>query len=67
MSGEEVLAAYRARDALSGRRVSWDDGEGTAEEIDEHGHLVVRTGDDETVSLGAGEVHLAIESTRKKK
>ena len=60
-TGDEVLAAYRARDALSGRRVSWDGGEGTAEEIDEHGHLVVRTGDDETVSLGAGEVHLAIE------
>jgi BirA family transcriptional regulator, biotin operon repressor / biotin---[acetyl-CoA-carboxylase] ligase len=60
-SADEVLSAYRARDVLCGRRISWDGGEGTAEEIDEHGHLVVRTGDDETVSLGAGEVHLVLE------
>ena len=59
---DEVLSAYRARDALCGRRISWDDGEGVAEEIDERGHLVVKKGDGEQVSLGAGEVHLAIES-----
>ena len=55
-SGDEVLAAYRARDALCGRRVSWDGGEGVAEEIDEQGHLVVETSGGERVSLGAGEV-----------
>jgi BirA family biotin operon repressor/biotin-[acetyl-CoA-carboxylase] ligase len=59
-SDEEVLAAFRARDALCGRRISWQDGEGTAEEIDERGHLVVERSDGERVALGAGEVHLAV-------
>jgi BirA family biotin operon repressor/biotin-[acetyl-CoA-carboxylase] ligase len=58
---DEVLSAYRARDALCGRRISWDGGEGVAEEIDERGHLVVEKSDGERVSLGAGEVHLALE------
>jgi BirA family biotin operon repressor/biotin-[acetyl-CoA-carboxylase] ligase len=57
---EEVLAAFRARDALCGRRISWDGGEGLAEEIDERGHLVVEKADGERISLGAGEVHLAL-------
>ena len=57
---DEVLAAYRARDALSGRRISWDGGEGTAKEIDERGHLVVETAGAERVALGAGEVHLRL-------
>ena len=60
-SDDEVLAAFRARDALSGRRISWEGGEGTAEEIDERGHLVVEKADGERIALGAGEVHLAIE------
>ncbi|MFL5871746.1 MAG: biotin--[acetyl-CoA-carboxylase] ligase [Solirubrobacterales bacterium] len=60
-SDDEVLAAFRARDALCGRRISWQGGEGTAEEIDERGHLVVEKADGERVSLGAGEVHLALE------
>ena len=59
--GDLVLDAYRARDALGGRRVSWDGGQGLAKEIDERGHLVVATDDGDEVSLGAGEVHLAIE------
>jgi BirA family transcriptional regulator, biotin operon repressor / biotin---[acetyl-CoA-carboxylase] ligase len=59
---DEVLAAFRARDALCGRRISWDGGEGTASEIDERGHLVVEKGDGERVALGAGEVHPAAES-----
>jgi BirA family biotin operon repressor/biotin-[acetyl-CoA-carboxylase] ligase len=58
---DEVLSAYRARDALCGRQISWEGGEGVAEEIDERGHLVVEKGDGERVALGAGEVHLAIE------
>ena len=56
-----MLAAFRARDALSGRRISWEGGEGTADEIDERGHLVVEKPDGERVALGAGEVHLAVE------
>jgi BirA family biotin operon repressor/biotin-[acetyl-CoA-carboxylase] ligase len=59
-TNDEVLSAYRARDALCGRRISWEGGEGVAEEIDERGHLVVEKGDGERVALGAGEVHLAI-------
>jgi BirA family transcriptional regulator, biotin operon repressor / biotin---[acetyl-CoA-carboxylase] ligase len=60
-SDDEVLSAFRARDALSGRRISWEGGEGTAEGIDERGHLVVEKADGERVALGAGEVHLALE------
>ena len=56
-----VLDAYRARDALCGRRISWEGGGGMAQEIDERGHLVVERDDGERVTLGAGEVHLAIE------
>jgi BirA family biotin operon repressor/biotin-[acetyl-CoA-carboxylase] ligase len=59
-SDDEVLAAFRTRDALSGRRISWEGGEGTAAEIDERGHLVVEKQDGERVALGAGEVHLAV-------
>jgi BirA family transcriptional regulator, biotin operon repressor / biotin---[acetyl-CoA-carboxylase] ligase len=59
---DEVLSSYRARDALCGRRISWDGGNGVAEEIDERGHLVVEKPDGERLALGAGEVHLAIES-----
>jgi BirA family biotin operon repressor/biotin-[acetyl-CoA-carboxylase] ligase len=55
----EVLEAFRERDALRGRGISWDDGEGTAEGVDEQGNLVVAT-DSGEVSLGAGEVHLKV-------
>jgi BirA family transcriptional regulator, biotin operon repressor / biotin---[acetyl-CoA-carboxylase] ligase len=58
--GEAVLDAYRARDALCGKRISWEGGEGVAEEIDERGHLVVETPGGERTSLGAGEVHLTV-------
>jgi BirA family transcriptional regulator, biotin operon repressor / biotin---[acetyl-CoA-carboxylase] ligase len=60
-SDDELLAAFRARDVLCGRRISWQEGEGVAEEIDERGHLVVEKSDGERVTLGAGEVHLAVE------
>jgi BirA family biotin operon repressor/biotin-[acetyl-CoA-carboxylase] ligase len=59
---DEILNSYRARDALCGKRISWEGGEGLAEEIDERGHLVVEKSGGEKVALGAGEVHLAIES-----
>ena len=57
----EVLAAFRERDALRGREITWDGGNGTAEGIDERGNLLVATGSGEQVSLGAGEVHLRLD------
>jgi BirA family transcriptional regulator, biotin operon repressor / biotin---[acetyl-CoA-carboxylase] ligase len=54
---DAVLDAFRARDALRGRRVRWTHGEGTADGIDGDGRLVV-VADDGTVALDAGEVHL---------
>jgi BirA family biotin operon repressor/biotin-[acetyl-CoA-carboxylase] ligase len=57
---DEVLAAFRSRDVLCGRRISWDGGEGTAEQIDERGHLVVVKPGGDRLELGAGEVHLAV-------
>jgi BirA family biotin operon repressor/biotin-[acetyl-CoA-carboxylase] ligase len=54
---EEVLPAWRERDALLGERVRWRDGEGTAAGIDDTGALLVDT-DDGRVTLDAGEVHL---------
>jgi BirA family biotin operon repressor/biotin-[acetyl-CoA-carboxylase] ligase len=55
---EQVLEAFRARDALAGREVRWEGGAGQAAGIDDRGRLVVRTGDGER-ALEAGEVHLA--------
>jgi BirA family transcriptional regulator, biotin operon repressor / biotin---[acetyl-CoA-carboxylase] ligase len=57
----EVLAAFRDRDALRGREITWDGGNGTAEGIDERGNLLVATGSGEQMSLGAGEVHLRLD------
>jgi BirA family biotin operon repressor/biotin-[acetyl-CoA-carboxylase] ligase len=56
---DETLAAWRARDALRGREVSWDGGSGIAEGIEDSGDLVVVAGGDRLV-LGAGEVHLRL-------
>jgi BirA family transcriptional regulator, biotin operon repressor / biotin---[acetyl-CoA-carboxylase] ligase len=53
----DVLAAWRARDALKGERVRWPGGEGTADGIDDSGALLVQT-DSGPVTLDAGEVHL---------
>jgi BirA family biotin operon repressor/biotin-[acetyl-CoA-carboxylase] ligase len=55
---DEVLAAWRERDALLGREVSWEDGSGVADGVDERGFLLVRVADGDRVALGAGEVHL---------
>jgi BirA family biotin operon repressor/biotin-[acetyl-CoA-carboxylase] ligase len=54
---EAILDAFRTRDALAGREVSWAAGSGTAEGVDADGRLLVRAGD-EVVALDAGEVHL---------
>jgi BirA family biotin operon repressor/biotin-[acetyl-CoA-carboxylase] ligase len=56
---DDVVTAFRARDALAGREVSWADGSGVAEGIDGDGRLLVRTGV-ELIALDAGEVHLAV-------
>jgi BirA family transcriptional regulator, biotin operon repressor / biotin---[acetyl-CoA-carboxylase] ligase len=60
-----VVAAFGERDALRGRRVSWEgagggieSGPGVAEGIDERGNLVVLTEAGEQLSLGSGEVSL---------
>jgi BirA family biotin operon repressor/biotin-[acetyl-CoA-carboxylase] ligase len=55
--GDEVLAAWRERDALRGEPVRWADGAGVAARIDDGGSLLVET-EAGLVTLGAGEVHL---------
>lgn len=55
---ERVVEEFSSRDALRGRRVSWEDGWGTAEGVDAQGHLLVRGKDGSVVAIGAGEVHL---------
>ena len=55
---EEVLAAWRNRDALKGREVAWDGGSGVADGVDDRGYLVVVTPSGDRVAIGAGEVHL---------
>jgi BirA family biotin operon repressor/biotin-[acetyl-CoA-carboxylase] ligase len=56
----DVLAAWRARDALLGRPVGWSNGanEGVAAGVDDSGALIVDTADGR-VTLDAGEVHLS--------
>jgi BirA family biotin operon repressor/biotin-[acetyl-CoA-carboxylase] ligase len=53
-----LLDAWRARDALYGRDVSWADGSGRAGGIDGDGRLVVTLPDGARTALEAGEVHL---------
>jgi BirA family biotin operon repressor/biotin-[acetyl-CoA-carboxylase] ligase len=53
-----VLDAWRERDALQGRAITWNGGEGIAEGVDEQGRLRVRLPDGTTAELDAGEVHL---------
>jgi BirA family transcriptional regulator, biotin operon repressor / biotin---[acetyl-CoA-carboxylase] ligase len=53
-----LLDAYRARDALRGREVSWTTGRGRAAGIDGEGRLVVELPEGGRTALSAGEVHL---------
>ena len=53
-----TLEAYRARDALHGREVRWQHGEGVAAGIDGDGRLLVELAGGGTAMLDAGEVHL---------
>ncbi len=55
---ESTLAAWRERDALRGREVTWSAGRGRAQGIDGAGRLVVSLSDGGRASLEAGEVHL---------
>jgi len=62
-----VLEAYRARDALLGRPLSWQgvgDGDGVGAGIDERGNLLVSMEAGEQVSLGSGEVTLRVKRDR---
>lgn len=54
-----LLDAWRGRDALRGRRISWSGGEGTAAGLDGEGRLVVDLDSGGQVALNAGEVHLS--------
>lgn len=56
----DVLEEWRSRDALRGREISWEDGSGVADGIDDRGNLVVAVAGGGRVSLGAGEVQLRI-------
>jgi BirA family transcriptional regulator, biotin operon repressor / biotin---[acetyl-CoA-carboxylase] ligase len=56
---DEVLDAWRERDALRGQQIRWAGGEGTAAGIDENGRLAVELANGDTTALDAGEVHLA--------
>jgi BirA family biotin operon repressor/biotin-[acetyl-CoA-carboxylase] ligase len=54
----ELLDAWRSRDALAGRQITWSAGSGTAAGIDGEGRLVVELPGGGRTSLDAGEVHL---------
>jgi BirA family biotin operon repressor/biotin-[acetyl-CoA-carboxylase] ligase len=53
-----VLAAWRGRDALRGREISWEGGSGVADGVDDRGYLVVVVPGGERIAVGAGEIHL---------
>jgi BirA family biotin operon repressor/biotin-[acetyl-CoA-carboxylase] ligase len=60
LPADEILAAWRSRDALLGRPVRWANGseEGVAAGVDDSGALIVDTTGGR-VTLDAGEVHLS--------
>jgi BirA family biotin operon repressor/biotin-[acetyl-CoA-carboxylase] ligase len=53
-----LLAAFRERDALLGRPLRWDGGEGVGAGVGDDGRLLVEVAGGERVALDAGEVHL---------
>lgn len=57
---QDTLAAWRERDALRGRQISWNGGSGVADGIEDSGDLVVVAAGGDRVVLGAGEVHLRL-------
>jgi BirA family biotin operon repressor/biotin-[acetyl-CoA-carboxylase] ligase len=54
----EIIAAWRERDALRGREITWSGGSGVAAGVDEQGSLLVELADGTSTALNAGEVHL---------
>ncbi len=54
----DILAGFADRDALRGQTVDWGEGRGRAQGVDARGRLLVRTDDDRSEALSAGEVHL---------
>ena len=60
LRADDVLAAWRARDALKGQAVGWTGGAGgVAAGVDDSGALLVDTPEGR-VALQAGEVHLSL-------
>lgn len=59
LRADDVLPAWRQRDALRGRPLSWAEGSGTAAGIDDSGALLVDTGSGRE-ALQAGDVHLVL-------
>jgi BirA family biotin operon repressor/biotin-[acetyl-CoA-carboxylase] ligase len=59
---QATLEAWRARDALRGRVVTWAAGRGRAEGIDGEGRLIVALAAGGYETLDAGEVHLELPS-----
>ncbi len=57
----QTLDAWRERDALRGRSVSWSAGRGRAAGIDDGGCLLVELPDGGHTALNAGEVHLVLD------
>jgi len=55
---ETTLEAWRSRDALRGREITWAGGRGRAEGIDGAGRLIIALADGARTALDAGEVHL---------
>ena len=55
-----LLDALRERDALLGKPVRWDGGEGIGAGIDDGGGLLVHLPDGTTTTLSAGEVTLSL-------
>ncbi len=57
---DEVLTEWRRRDGLRGREISWDDGSGVADGIDDRGNLVVALAAGGRAVLGSGEVQIRL-------
>ncbi len=55
---DAVLEAWRSRDVLHGREISWAGGHGRADGVDGLGRLVIALDDGGRTTLSAGEVHL---------
>lgn len=64
LDSSALLEAYRARDGLRGRPITWAGGSGVADGIDGAGRLVVALPGGGHTALDAGEVHLGTGAAR---